>query len=240
MKRFIASLIVCGILVLLGRGRVEAAPFQFAQFHSPSLTQAFSFTNNTTSASIDALNVPVIFNFTAGTGLSTADHPAFLNISPVGTSSTTLPAITAASLVDQPLNNMDKLTLTSGMNGTGSDYLTMTFTGDIAGFLGGPVASLLGADNNPSNLKVVNYMSDFGTFVPATGGNSYNLAMQDISPPLVIGAGNFLGSSVSNVAGQFSGNFVPEPASAVLLGIGAISAGLVVARRKVVVNARCC
>jgi hypothetical protein len=242
MKRTIASLIVFGILVLLARGRVEAAPYQFGQFHIPSLGQPLSYTNNGgTSARIDALNVPVIFNFTATTTLSTADHPAFLNISPVAASSSNQAAITAGPLVDQPLNLASKLTLTSGMNGTGVDYLTMTFTGDITGFLGGPVASLLGADNNPSNPRVVTYTSDFGHFVPPTPGNSYNLALQDINPPLSIGAGGFLSSSVENVSGQFSGNFVaiPEPASAVLFGIGAISAGLVVARRKVWVNARC-
>jgi hypothetical protein len=232
MHRTIASLIVFGILGLLARGRAEAAPYQFAQFHIPSNGQPFNFTNNGgTSASIDAVNVPVIFNFTAATGLSTADHAAFLNISPV-TQSSNMPAITAASLVDQPLNLTNTLTLTSGMNGTGTDYLTMTFTGDITGFLGGPVASLLGADNNASNPRVVTYMSDFGHFVPATGGNSYNLALEDISPPLVLGAGNFLGSSTSNVSGQFSGNFVvPEPASAVLFGMGILCVGLTAVRR---------
>jgi hypothetical protein len=233
MHRTIASLIVFGILALLPQGRVEAAAIQFAQFRmlTPGTGNEFTFTNNGgTSGSIDALNVPVIFNFTAATGLSTVGRPGFLNIAPV-TQSTNMPAITAATLVDQPLNLTNTLTLTSGMNGTGANFLTMVFTGDITGFLGGPVATVLGADNNPSNTKIVTYTSDFGTFVPATGGNSYTLPLTNITPLLALGAGNFLGTSSANVAGQFTGNFVPEPASAVLFGMGILCFGLTAAGR---------
>jgi hypothetical protein len=229
MHRTIASLIVFGILALLPQGRVEAASIQFGQFRTPG-NGNLTFTNNAgTSASIDALNVPVIFNFTAATGLSTAGRPAFLNISPV-TVSTNQPAIVAGTLVDQPLNLIDKLTLTSGTNGTGSNFLTMMFTGDITGVLGGPVASLLGADNNPSNTRIVSYTSDFLTLAPSPG-NSYNLALQDISPPLSLGAGGFLASSISIINGQFTGAIIPEPASAVLFGMGILCFGLMAVRR---------
>jgi len=239
MYRTIASLIVFGTLTLLLAGSAGAVPpYQFAQFHAPIGGQPFAFTNNGVgSASIGVVNAPVVFNFTAATGLSTADHAAFLNISPTTVSSNET-AFTAGVLVDQPLNLVDKLTITSGMNGTGIDYLTMTFTGDITGFLSGPVASILGADNNPANPRVVSYTTDFGFFEPPAPGNSYNLGLQDIAPALSVGADGLLNSFVSNVAGQFSGNFVPEPSSVVLSGCGIIGLGLVAIRRKKIVKAR--
>lgn len=221
MYRTIASLLLFGALSFAALRPAEATPFQFAQFNSPNGGKSFTFTNNGgTSANIGAVNVPVTFNFTAATGLSTADRAAFLNINPV-TLSSTQPAVAAGALVDQPLNLTDRLTLTSGMNGTGTNFLTMIFTGDITGFLGGPGGSLLGADNNAGNPRIVTYTSDFGTFVPP--GNSYNLSLQDITPVLSIGPGGFLNSSVANVTGQFSANFVPEPSSIVLCGLGIIA-----------------
>jgi len=233
MHRIIATLLVFGTVTLFPLAGVQASPYQFAQFNIVNANEPFTFTNNGgTSATIGALNVPVTFNFTAATGLSTANRAAFLSVSPVGGSSTVQPAVTAGSLVDQPISLTDRLTLTSGMNGTGTNFLTMTFTGDITGLLGGPGASLLGADNNPSAPRIVTYTSDFGTFVPPTPGNSYNLSLQDITPALAIGPGGFLSSFASNVNGQFSGNFVPEPASVVLAGIAMIAAGGLAARRK--------
>lgn len=238
MYRTIASLLLFGALSFVAPRLVEATPYQFAQFSSPNGGKPFTFTNNGgASADIGAVNVPVTFNFTAATGLSTADRAAFLNISPV-TISSNQPAVAAGPLVDQPINLTDRLTLTSGMNGTGTNFLTMIFTGDITGFLGGPGGSLLGADNNASNPRVVTYTSDFGTFVPP--GNSYNLALQDITPALSIGAGGFLNSSVANVTGQFSANFVvvPEPSSIVLCGLGIIAVVGRTAGRKRLAKAR--
>jgi hypothetical protein len=228
MHRTIPSLIVFVPLAIFAAASSKAAPYEFAQFSAPAGGQLFTLTDNTTSENIAADNIPVIFNFTAATGLSTKGHPAFLNINPV-TVSSTLPAVTAGSLVDQPLNLVDILTLRSGMNGTGVDYLTMTFTGDIVGLLGGPGAGVLGADNNPKNLRIVTYTSDFGGF-DGSGGNSYSLALQDISPPLSAGAGGFLAASASNITGQFSGG-LPEPASAVLFGVGVLCFGLMAVGR---------
>src|SRR5689334_12342584 len=109
----------------------DAAPYEFAQFNITNANQPFSFTNNGgTSATLSMVNVATTFNFTTQTGLSTADHAAFINLASVAGPSSTQPAATAGALVSQPINNLERLTITSGANSTGTNYLTLFFTGD--------------------------------------------------------------------------------------------------------------
>jgi hypothetical protein len=206
----------------------DAAPYEFGQFNIVNANQPFSFTNSGgISAAVNMVNVPTTFNFTVQTGLSTADHAAFLNLAPVGGPSIT-PAATAGSLVSQPIG-MERLTITSGADGTGTNYLTLLFTGDITGLLGASNLDFTGDDNNPNAIRIVTYTSDFGTFGAAGTGNGFNLALATVAPAVSIGPGGFLSSFNANVDGQFTSNFtanVPEPATVALLVFGlAIVAG---------------
>src|SRR5438046_1805939 len=60
-----------------------ATPIEFGNFHLINASQPLSFTNNGgISATLQALNVPVVFNFTVQSGLSTVDRAATLTINP--------------------------------------------------------------------------------------------------------------------------------------------------------------
>lgn len=205
----------------------QATPFEFANFRLLNADQPFSFTNNGgTSASIIAVDVPVIFDFTSQSGLSTADHPALLSIS----NATTTPASSLGSILDQPISNATTLTIID--SGTGMNLLTMVFTGDIIGPSSGPNASLLGAE---STGQTVTFSSSFASFTQTA--NSYNLGLATISPSLSIGPGSFLNSFVANIGGQFttdsSSVFVPEPSSAVLIAIALLTLGAGACRKTI-------
>src|SRR4051794_19001974 len=144
---------------LVTTGATHAAPYQFAQFTEVTSNKPFSFTNNGgTSATMGVTNAAVLFNFTLQTGLSTASQAAFLNLTP-GLSTFT-PASSSAGSYNQAISNLEKLTLTSGMNGTGTNFLTVFFTGDLAGVLNALSATLAGQDST----RMVTFSSDFGTF----------------------------------------------------------------------------
>src|SRR5205823_13642888 len=109
-----------------------AAPIEFGDFHLINANQPLSFTNNGgVSAALQALNVPVVFNFTTQSGLSTVDRAATLTINPPPT---VLPAIVGGSLLDQPIH---PTTLSIIENGTGKNLLSMLATnGELVGISG--------------------------------------------------------------------------------------------------------
>ena len=202
--------------MLLAPAAVQASPIELGSFHVLNATQPLSFTNNAgTSGTLTAINVPVIFNFTDQSGLSTADHSATLTINPAGTAPTTTPEIVNGSSLDQPIN---PLRFSIIENGTGKNLLSMSPTGgDLVGLSGAVDASL-------SGTHTAVFSSDFGTFSPSTS-QSFNLALATINPALSVGPGGFSNSFVANVNGQFSVDStaftpVPEPATAGLLGLG--------------------
>jgi hypothetical protein len=215
----------------------HAALFQFADFHLINANQPLSFTNNspTASATLQALGVgvpppgvPVVFNFTSQSGISTVDRAATLMINPIGTLPTTMAAIVSGSLLDQPIN---PLTFSIIETATGKNLLTMSATsGDLIGITGSATGSLGGTKTNV-------YTSDYATF-GSSASESFNFGLGTISPPLSVAANGFLNSFVANVNGQFSvdnAGFtpkVPEPASAALVGIGLLSITVVTALKR--------
>lgn len=190
-----------------------AAPIELGNFHLLNANQPLSFTNNGgTSATLQALSVPVVFNFTTQSGLSTVDRPATLTINPPPD---VLPAIVAGSLLDQPIH---PTMLSLIENSTGKNLLSMLATnGELVGISGAQNASVSGASTSV-------FTSDYATF-SAPFSQSFNLGLATLSVPLSVGPGGFLNSFTSNLNGQFtvdSAGFVPvpEPTSAALFGIG--------------------
>lgn len=219
------KLFAVAVLAALAPGVASPAfaGFQFAAFTLADSNQPFSFVNNSGTSATFGVSAQVNFDFTAATGLSTADRAATLTL----TGSTTTPASApGGSQVNQPLSAQATLSITE--NGTGKSLLAAHLTGDIVGKIGSSSASLAGSDKTG---QVVDFSSDFGTFT--TPGNSYDLNLDALSPTLNSGLGGFLESFVANVSGEFSADFeanpsvtplvvsVPEPASGTLLATGA-------------------
>ena len=203
--------VVAGVFLAFA-GAARGAPYNFAVFTDLSGTRPFSFTNNGgVSATISTGSIPVTFDFTTPTGLSTAPRAATLTL----TGSSTLPASNPGGNVDQPITSA---TLSITENGTGKNLLSMTFTGILAGIASGPNAQLSGAD---TNSQTVTFTSDYLTFTPP--GNSYALSLAAVTPALSIGPGGFLGSFQADITGQFTGNAVPEPVSLSLFALAPLA-----------------
>ena len=215
MKRVQIGTFLVGVLAVAWSA--TGTVYNFATFNEVSGTKPFTYLNNGgTSASLSYnASVPVSFNFTGPTGLSTADRAATLTIT---TNNSFTPAATIGSLIDQAVSPAVTLHITE--NGTGKNLLSMTFTGDLEGPAGGVNAQITGAD---TNAKTVTFTSDFMTF--ATPGNSYGLSLAAMSTTLSIGPGGFLNSFIADIGGTFSANAtqVPEPAALGAIAVGAFA-----------------
>lgn len=221
MKNLRIGAFVLGVLA--AAWPVHATVFNFATFNEVSGTKPFTFLNNGgTSASISYNSgVPVSFNFTTPTGLSTADRAATLTIN---TNSSFTPAVSSGALLDEAISPAVTLHLTE--NATGKNLLTLTFTGDLEGPAGGVNAQITGAD---TNSRTVAFTSDYLTFT--TPGNSFGLSMAAMSTPLAVGPGGFLNSFIADLQGSFAANAtqVPEPGT---LGTFAVGAVVLIRRRR--------
>ena len=207
---------------LVAAATVQAAPIELGSFHLIDADQPLSFTNAGASGTLSALTVPVIFNFTNQSGLSTGDRPAILTI----TGTATTPA-TGSTLIDQPIN---PLTFSIIEDSTGKNLLTMTPTG------GDLVGNSTAVNSNVSGTHTGVYTSDYGTF-SGTTSESFNFGLATMVPALSVAPGGFLNSFVANVNGQFSVDstgFIPtpEPSTVVLFGLGLAGCAVFVRRRR--------
>jgi hypothetical protein len=117
--------------------------------------------------------------------------------------------------------------LTSNANGTGTNYLSGTFT-DAA--LGSGPALALAAGSPPD---VITFTSDQVPAVDLTSPTALAFSFTNVIPPVSI-----IGSTIASFGATVSGNAsatplaVPEPTSLAVMGIGLLGLTLIAKRRK--------
>jgi hypothetical protein len=126
-------------------------------------------------------------------------------------------------------------TLTQNANGTGTNYLSGTFVGDV-GASGATVfgsgTSLTFSASDPSGIPSLT-SSVIGELLDPRG---MSLAFTDVTPSARITANDTIGAFKSNLSGNFSASAVPEPSSLVLSCISVLGLVGYTWRRKASIN----
>jgi hypothetical protein len=242
--------------IVLGASSWASAqtPVTFAQVESASsntTSELYAYTNNglgsdaefsTDSGGTLGAPIAVDFTFLQGLGILPADLQGPQSATLTLTSSTTKAVtsagggIVASQLIDgSGAVKTDVLTITRNTpaavgDGTGSrtNLLTMTFTGDLIGVVGGATPELFG--DTALNDTVI-YSSDFLNFSSATE-EDFNLALSSwdplVSPPagLGIAADGYYNSAGAAGVGTFdfqgAATVIPEPTSTALAAVGGL------------------
>ncbi len=238
----------------------SAGPLTFAQFHEANGTgnaNLFAYINNTSNSTGDVELVtmpgstvggaiPVTFNFLQVGGSLPADlqgnQPATLTMT--SSSKQGVQLAFSNTLGNETFDASGALTDTLSItrnsaaaegNGSRTNLLTMTFTGQLVGFINGGNPSLSG---DTTIGATVNFSSDFLTF--ENGQKNYSLTFSSWT---TTGLGGGLQLAFSNAfqsflaataagTGTFAANVVavPEPSTLALAAIGCIA--LVTFRRR--------
>jgi|GEM_PF-1292250 len=217
------------------------SPVTFAQATESSLNadaNVFAYVNNGTSAELgtSALGVlgagiPINFTFESGAGVLPLDVTGVQDATISMTSSTVSAAATAfgGTFADEPITGavagvtdtikITRATPASEGGGARTNLLTITFTGNLAGAIGGTTPSLA-ADTALSDTVI--YSSDFLSFAQSTQ-QDFNVAFSSwdplITPPsgLGINADGFFNSAMAAGAATFdfqrASSGIPEPGS---------------------------
>lgn len=156
---------------------------------------------------LSAANLKITITGIANSSALPASFPAaYLNLS-------------AVSVTDATVNGFGHITqnftgsfsITSGLGGSGVNYLSGTFNDSLFGQGASLALSASGSSGVPS------FTSDVISTLGQIRGIS--LAFSNVTPAAFVTAKNTLGAGSANVAGTFSAT-VPEPGSVALLGIG--------------------
>ncbi len=205
MKQFASVLIIAAAAVLAPAPASATTILTFGQAGSSDTIAGIN--NGAGSTTIGGSNVPIdITQIDALLGTPIAAYLTLIATS-TGPASSPLPGF-----VTQPFSG--SFTITSGMGGTGTNYLSATF---IDAIFGGGSSLTLSVANPPDTAS---FTSDVITDLGLPTGISFSFA--DVNPGAGIHNGS-LSSFTSSVSGTFSGSRTlrqaPEPGSLVLVGL---------------------
>jgi hypothetical protein len=245
---FFGSMLVIGAAPA---ARAAILPVTFAQAMESSDTanpNIFAYNNNGMGSDAElgtslggalGVAVPINFTFLAGAGSLPMDLTGVQDATISMTSSTLSTATTAfgGTFADQPITgggsviDTIKITRTSAAGeGAGSrmNLLTVTFTGNLDGAIGGTTPSL-NADSGLGNTVI--YSSDFLSFAQSTE-EDFNLAFSSwdplVTPPsgLGINSDNYFNSATAAGTGTFdfagAATVIPEPGALPALILGGL------------------
>jgi hypothetical protein len=234
-----------GAIALFGltaTANAAAVPVTFAQAIESSANtnpNAFAYNNNgvgsdaefgTSAAGVLGAAIPIDFTYLAGSGVTTADLIGVQNatISMTSSTKTLVASAFGGTFADEALDGTGAVTdtikitrTTPAAEGTGlkTNLLTVVFTGNLAGPVGGTTPSLT-ADSNLGDT--VTYSSDFISFAQSTQ-QDFSMALSSwdpiVTPPtgLAIASDGYFNSATTAAAATFDFQNVvtaiPEPGS---------------------------
>jgi hypothetical protein len=208
----------CFALVFLSASAQAGITFvQFGQVNPGDVvtaTEAGGVTTLSTAGNADGggVSIPILItNFNGTPGVTIPAFETFVDVHSA-----------AGALTLGPLNVQQfvgTVQITSGIGGTGTNFLTATFTdssapGVVAGITGGTQAQLQ-ATGPPNHLLLT---SDFATLFNPT---AMTIGFSNVNPSVSTTDSSFSSFTAQNAATISANVFVvPEPASLALLGIG--------------------
>lgn len=231
--------ILAGAIAVVGLMLAAAPAAQAQNFATYSLQNQgtpFKFTSTSNAASLTATSVPVTFSFLKG---KYAGQTISANL--MINATTTTKAMNGP--IDQPLINQNgslseiKFTANgdqtiNGMTVTGgSTLLDVNFTGSLIQNLAG-TANLVSSVMAGDTLMYSSQYLRFGN----NAENSFSLGLTVKPATLSLGSNGFLKNFSAGGSGPFAGAVVPEPSTALLMGLGLLAIPAVASRRRRLVS----
>jgi len=221
--------LACAAMLLLSTSANAGTVLQFGQTNPFDVVTATDNGAGTTTLSsagnVDGggVSIPVIITNFLGLSVTIPAFETYVGVTSVG------PAVSAFGSVFQ--NYAGTIEFTSGIGGTGVNFMTATFapvggmsaTG-LSGAAGGSGAALQ-ATQPPDSLTLT---SSFAILSPPS---AMSIGLSNVTPPLHIAGDGSIGSFVAQNAGTISATLIPEPGT-LCMGSIAVVLGTLFYRKK--------